>query len=244
MSRQVLLIDEDGHTAEQIEAPLHMLSCMVKHVADGRLGLAEALSGAYDLIILNLNQPAVDGLEICRGLRECERYMPIIMLSSRTADVDRVLGLEVGADHYMTKPFSMFELVAHIKAIFRFVDKLLRLHTVESRTIKCKNLLIDEEKHEVAVGGKPIDLTAKEFQLLLHLARNPGKVYSRCQLLDQIWGYHHSGYEHTVNSHINRLRAKIEENPNEPEYIQTVWGVGYKFHDHAQERNMPLRRVA
>jgi DNA-binding response OmpR family regulator len=138
----------------------------------------------------------------------------------------------------------MLELIAHIKAVFRLVDKLLSVHINEQRTIRCKNLVIDEEKHEVAVGGKPIDLTAKEFQLLLHFARNPGKVYSRSQLLDHIWGYHHSGYEHTVNSHINRLRAKIEENPNEPEYIQTVWGVGYKFRDQTQEWDLPLRKVA
>lgn len=244
MSRQVLVIDEDGHTAEQIEAPLRMLSCTVKQVTDGHLGLTEASSGAYDLIILNLGQPAVDGLEICRSLRESERYMPIIMLSARSADVDRVLGLEIGADHYVTKPFSALELVAHIKAVFRLVDKIRWLSHDEPQTITCKNLMIDEEKHEVSLGGKLVGLTAKEFQLLLHFARNPGKVYSRGQLLDQIWGYHHSGYEHTVNSHINRLRAKIEENPDEPEYIQTVWGVGYKFRDQAQERNLRLRRVA
>jgi DNA-binding response OmpR family regulator len=244
MSRQVLIIDEDGHTAGQIDVPLRMLSCTVKHVSDGHRGLAEAFSGMYDLVVLHLKQPAADGLEICRRLRECERYMPIIMLSSRSADIDRVLGLEIGADHYVTTPFSMLELIAHIKAVFRLVDKLLSVHINEQRTIRCKNLVIDEEKHEVAVGGKPIDLTAKEFQLLLHFARNPGKVYSRSQLLDHIWGYHHSGYEHTVNSHINRLRAKIEENPNEPEYIQTVWGVGYKFRDQTQEWDLPLRKVA
>lgn len=244
MSRLVLVIDEDGQTAEQIEVPLRMLSCTVRQVNDGRLGLAEAVSAAYDLIILNLCRPAVEALEICRSLRENERYTPIIMLSSKSADVDRVLGLEIGADHYVTKPFSVLELVAHIKALFRLVEKIRWLAPEEQRTINCNRLMIDEEKHEVSVGGKPVDLTAKEFQLLLHFARNPGKVYSRSQLLDQIWGYHHSGYEHTVNSHINRLRAKIEENPDDPEYIQTVWGVGYKFRDQAQERALRLRRVA
>jgi DNA-binding response OmpR family regulator len=244
MSRQVLVIEEEDDIAEQIKAQLSALSCRVKHVSDGRLGLAEAASDAYDLIILDLAPPAADGLEICRRIRGSGRYMPIIMLSSRATELDRVLGLELGADHYVTKPFSVLELVARIKAIFRLVDKLVSVPANEPRTIRCRNLSIDEEKHEVTIGSKPVDLTAKEFQLLLHFARNPGKVYSRSQLLDQIWGYHHSGYEHTVNSHINRLRAKIEENPDEPEYIQTVWGVGYKFHAHFQEWGSPLRHAA
>lgn len=244
MSRQVLVIDENGHTAAQIEAPLRMLSCTVKRVAASCLGLAEATACAYDLVILDLSQTVADGLAICRSLRDSERYMPIIMLSPASAEVDRVLGLEVGADHYVTTPFSILELVARVKAIFRLVDKIRRLQPDDRRTITCSNLAIDEERHEVAVDGKLVDLTAKEFQLLLHFARNPGKVYSRSQLLDQIWGYHHSGYEHTVNSHINRLRAKIEDNPDEPEYIQTVWGVGYKFRDQTQGQNMRLRRVA
>jgi len=242
MSRQVLVIEEDEDIASQIKAQLSALSCEVKHANDGRLGLAEASSGAYDLIILDLAPPAVDGLEICRRIRGSGRYMPIIMLSSRSTELDRVLGLEFGADHYVTKPFSVLELVARIKAVFRLVDRLLSPPADEAATIKCRNLCIDAEKHEVAVAGKPVDLTAKEFQLLLHFARNPGKVYSRGQLLDRIWGYHHSGYEHTVNSHINRLRAKIEANPDEPEYIQTVWGVGYKFR--AQEWDSDFRQAA
>jgi DNA-binding response OmpR family regulator len=244
MLRQVLVIEDDDGIAEQIKTQLSVLLCKVKHVNNGRVGLAEAASSAYDLIILDMAPPAVDGLEICRRIRGNDRYMPIIMLSSRATEFDRVLGLELGADHYVTKPFSVLELVARIKAIFRLVDRLVSVSAEETGTIECGNLRIDAQRHEVSVGGKPVDLTAKEFQLLLHFARNPGRVYTRCQLLDQIWGYNHSGYEHTVNSHINRLRAKIEENPDEPEYIQTIWGVGYKFRAEAQIWQADFRKAA
>lgn len=243
MSRQVLVIEEDDSIAGQIKAQLSGLSCEVRHVNDSRAGLAAAVSRSYDLIILDLASPA-DGLDACRCIRDSDRYMPIIMLSSRSTELDHVLGLEFGADHYVTKPFSVLELVARVKAIFRLIDRLLSVPANETRTIHCRNLRIDVEKHEVTVGCKPVDLTAKEFQLLLHFARNPGRVYSRSQLLDQIWGYHHSGYEHTVNSHINRLRAKIEENPDEPEYIQTIWGVGYKFRAQAQGWEAELPKAA
>jgi DNA-binding response OmpR family regulator len=244
MPRQVLVIEDDKHIAAQIEAPLITLSCKVKHAGDGRAGLAEAMTQPYDLIIVDLAPSAIDGPEICRRLRAGEQHAPIIMLSSNASELDCVLGLELGADLYLPKPFSATELIARIKAVFRLVDRLQCAASNEACTIRCETLLIDMEQHEVSVDGRPVELTAKEFQLLLHFARNPGKVYSRSQLLDQIWGYHHSGYEHTVNSHINRLRAKIEENPDEPRYIQTVRGVGYKFRAQAKEWNTSLRRVA
>jgi DNA-binding response OmpR family regulator len=244
MARQVLVIGDDASIAELIKARLSVLSCEVRHVNDGRIGLDEAASRTYDLIILDMALPAADGSEICRRIRGTERYMPIIMLASGATEFDRVLGLELGADDYLTKPFNMVELIARIKAIFRLIDKLAGASAEEAGAIQCRNLRIDTEKHEVTIGSRPVDLTAKEFQLLLHFARNPGRVYSRSQLLDRIWGYNHSGYEHTVNSHINRLRAKIEENPDEPEYIQTVWGVGYKFRAHFQEWGPRLRNAA
>ncbi|MET0961816.1 MAG: response regulator transcription factor [Noviherbaspirillum sp.] len=234
MLRQILVIENDEETAEQINAQLSLTPCEIRHVRDGRTGLAEAMSGSYDLIILDMSPPAIDGLEICRRIRAMGRYMPVIMLSSGASELDRVLGLEIGADHYVTKPFSMPELLARIKAIFRLVDRLVSAPAEESGEIRCGNLKIDVHRHEVTVAGTPVDLTAKEFQLLLYFARNPDRVYTRGQLLDQIWGYNHCGYEHTVNSHINRLRAKIEENPEEPAYVQTVWGVGYKFRGQAQ----------
>jgi DNA-binding response OmpR family regulator len=244
MSRQILVIEDDDALAGQIDARLNMLPCKVRQVRDGCAGIAEAASGKYDMVVLDLAPAAADDLEICRRIRAGARYLPIIMLSSRASELDRVLGLELGADHYLTKPVSVPELVARIKAVFRLVDRLAGGAADAPELIRCGNMRIDAQRHEVSMDGKPVDLTAKEFQLLLCLARNPGRVYTRAQLLDQVWGYHHSGYEHTVNSHINRLRAKIEEDPDQPEYIQTIWGVGYKFRVPAQEWNGQLRRAA
>jgi DNA-binding response OmpR family regulator len=229
MSRNVLVIEDDSDIAQLVRVQLAGLSCDTTVVNDGRAGLAEALARPYDLVVLDLMLPGVDGLEICRRLRAERRYTPILMLTARSTELDRVLGLEMGADDYLTKPFSVLELVARVKAIFRLVDMLANPSSGGRVTIESKDLKIDIEKREVTVRDAPISLTAKEFQLLLHFAENPGRVYTRSQLLDQVWGYSHSGYEHTVNSHINRLRAKIEIDPNSPEYIQTVWGVGYKF---------------
>ncbi|CAJ92922.1 Response regulator, OmpR-family [Cupriavidus necator] len=229
MSRQVLVIEDDADIAELVRLQVSGLSCDVKVINHGRAGLEEALSRPYDLVILDLMLPGADGLEICRRLRAEPRYTPILMLTARSTELDRVLGLEMGADDYLTKPFSVLELTARVKAIFRLVDTLANPPSDGPRTVQVKALHIDIDKREVSVRGTPICLTAKEFQLLLYFASNPGRVFSRAQLLDQVWGYSHSGYEHTVSSHINRLRAKIELDPNEPEYIQTVWGVGYKF---------------
>ncbi|MCY1276440.1 Transcriptional regulatory protein WalR [compost metagenome] len=229
MSRQVLVIEDDADIAELVRLQVSGLSCDVKVINHGRAGLDEALSRPYDLVILDLMLPGADGLEICRRLRAEPRYTPILMLTARSTELDRVLGLEMGADDYLTKPFSVLELTARVKAIFRLVDTLANPPSGGPRAVQVKALHIDIDKREVSVRGAPICLTAKEFQLLLYFASNPGRVFSRAQLLDQVWGYSHSGYEHTVSSHINRLRAKIELDPNEPEYIQTVWGVGYKF---------------
>jgi len=230
MSRQVLVIEDDEDIAQLVKLQLAEISCNVKLAYDGAVGLAEAESKPYDLVILDLMLPGVDGLEICRRIRSRSRYTPILMLTSKSTELDRVLGLEMGADDYLTKPFSVMELAARVKAILRRVEALAASPTGRNR-VESGALSIDPEKRQVTVDGAGVDLTAKEFDLLLHFAENPGRVFSRSQLLDKVWGYSHSGYEHTVNSHINRLRAKIEKNPNEPEYIQTVWGVGYKFRD-------------
>jgi DNA-binding response OmpR family regulator len=229
MSRNVLVIEDDNDIAQLVRMQLAGLACETTVLNDGRAGLAEALARPYDLVVLDLMLPGVDGLEICRRLRSERRYTPILMLTAKSTELDRVLGLEMGADDYLAKPFSVLEFVARVKAIFRLVDMLANTAAGEHTLIECKDLKIDVERRDVTVRGASILLTAKEFQLLLHFAQNPGRVYTRAQLLDQVWGYSHSGYEHTVNSHINRLRAKIEIDPNAPEYIQTVWGVGYKF---------------
>jgi DNA-binding response OmpR family regulator len=195
--------------------------------------LAEAEAKHYDLIILDLMLPGMDGLEICRRLRSKANYTPILMLTSKSSELDRVLGLEMGADDYLTKPFSVMELIARVKAIFRRVDAIAAREVKARQQLEFGELAIDVERRAVKLRGAALDLTAKEFDLLLHLALNPGRVYTRTQLLDQVWGYSHSGYEHTVNSHMNRLRAKIESDPATPRYVLTVWGVGYKFADGA-----------
>jgi DNA-binding response OmpR family regulator len=153
------------------------------------------------------------------------------MLTAKSTELDRVLGLEVGADDYLTKPFSIPELLARIKALLRRVDALKRKGEEQPapELIQRAGLSIDTAQRRVEVEGRVVELTAKEFDLLLFFARQPGRVFSRVQLLDQVWGYNHDGYEHTVNSHINRLRGKIEKDPSKPDYILTVWGVGYKF---------------
>jgi DNA-binding response OmpR family regulator len=176
--------------------------------------------------------PGVDGLEICRRLRNRGGYTPILMLTSKSSELDRVLGLEMGADDYVTKPFSIRELLARVKAIFRRVEELKsEKKKGPPALIKSGELAVDVQKRHVTMKGKTVELTAKEFDLLCHFARHPGRVFTRSQLLDSVWGYGHDGYEHTVNSHINRLRAKIEDNPAQPKYVLTVWGVGYKFTD-------------
>jgi len=230
MQRSVLVIEDEQEIANLVKLHLKDLNCHVKVAFDGIVGLAEADSKAYDLIILDLMLPGIDGLEVCRKLRGKSNYTPILMLTAKSSELDRVLGLEMGADDYLTKPFSIMELVARVKAIFRRIDALSDSPTAaSSKLLRCAELTIDSVKREVTLQGKPVELTTKEFDLLLHFAQNPGRVYSRAQLLDKVWGYEHTGYEHTVNSHINRLRAKIEEDPANPRYILTVWGVGYKF---------------
>jgi len=177
--------------------------------------------------------PGMDGLELCRRLRSQNINIPVLMLTARSSELDRVLGLELGADDYLTKPFSIKELQARVKAILRRVEfSAKQLAANPDEIIEAQSLLIDVSGRNVFIDNHPVELTAREFDLLLHFARNPGRVYSRGQLLDHVWGYSHNGYEHTVNSHINRLRKKIENNPQQSQYIETVWGVGYRFRDH------------
>lgn len=231
MTRQVLVIEDDDDIARLVKIQLVELGCIVTLERDGARGLAESESKHYDLLILDLMLPGMDGLEICRRIRSQDRYTPVLMLTSKSSELDRVLGLEMGADDYLTKPFSVLELSARVKAIFRRVDNLSKEQTSAKAVLSSGDLQIDLEKRSVRLAGKSVELTAKEFDLLAHFARHPGRVLSRTQLLDSVWGYSHSGYEHTVNSHINRLRTKIEKNPNAPEFIETVWGVGYKFRE-------------
>lgn len=230
MNRSVLVIEDQKDIAKLIKLHIQDLSCEVHLAHDGVSGLSKAEAKAYDLIVLDLMLPGIDGLEVCRRLRAKSNYVPILIVTAKAAELDRVLGLELGADDYLTKPFSILELVARVKALFRRMDALMANSAGPSDTpIRTGELVIDPAKREVVLGNKPVSLTFKEFDLLLHFARNPGKVYSRMQLLDMVWGYGHDGYEHNVNCHINRLRAKIEKNHARPGFILTVRGVGYKF---------------
>ena len=227
--RKVLVIEDERDIAELLALHLRDLNCEVTLAADGHEGMRQAFARNWDLVILDLRLPGPDGLSICRALRRESRYVPILMLTSKSSELDRVLGLELGADDYVTKPFSVSELMARVKAIFRRVESLEKRFPGAGESVAIGPLKIDTKGRQVLVGEQPMSLTAREFDLLLHFARHPGHVFSRAQLLDSVWGYGHDGYEHTVNSHINRLRSKIEPDPAHPEYIVTVWGVGYKL---------------
>jgi DNA-binding response OmpR family regulator len=235
MPRRILIVEDNRDIAELVR--LHLANCAdeVDVAHDGQRGLAWARERAYDLIILDLMLPGIGGMEICRRLRRQGRYTPILMLTAKSREADRVAGLENGADDYLTKPFSVRELVARVRALFRRVEALRSGPSAggddAEQPIHLGDLVIDCDKHVATLMGEPLALTAREFELLVHFARHPGRVYRREQLLNQVWGAGYKGYEHTVNSHINRLRAKIETDPANPRYILTVWGVGSKFAD-------------
>ena len=234
MYKDILVIEDEPQLARLVEMHLEDAGYRVTPVHLGGDGLAAAARRQFDLVVLDLMLPDTDGLDVCRELRKREGYVPILMLTARSGELDRVLGLELGADDYLTKPFSIRELVARVKAILRRADRMAAVQTgPDTKPIVVEDLSIDLEKRRVTVSGQTIDLTAKEYELLVHFAGHPGRVYTRGQILDQVWGYGEGTYEHTVNSHINRLRAKIEADPSQPRFIQTVWGVGYKFFDPA-----------
>lgn len=229
--RKILVVEDNRDIAELVALHLRDLDAKVDLAHDGATGLDMALNEAYDLVVLDLMLPQMDGLEFCRRLRGRDTYVPVLMLTAKSAEIDRVLGLEIGADDYLTKPFSIRELAARAKAIFRRVDALHAAPPPDDTGTRLRfgPLSIDSSRREVVLGGNTLELTSKEFDLLWHFASHPGQVFTRAQLLDSVWGYGHDGYEHTVNSHINRLRAKVEEDPAHPRRICTVWGVGYKF---------------
>lgn len=230
--RNVLVVEDEQDIAALLELHLQDLDCDVTIAADGHQAMRQAFALQWDLVILDIRLPGPDGLSICRALRREQRYVPILMLTSKSSELDRVLGLELGADDYVTKPFSVSELMARVKAIFRRVESLEKRFPGHEPALQLGPLSIDVSGREVSLNGQSLPLTTREFDLLLHFARHPGQVFSRAQLLDSVWGYGHDGYEHTVNSHINRLRSKIEPEPSDPEYIVTVWGVGYKLDPH------------
>lgn len=233
---KVLIIEDDKDISNLISIHLKDLNLGVEQAFDGKEGLLKALNEPYKLIILDIRLPHLDGFEICKKVRMEKINSPIVMLTSKSEEIDKVLGLEIGADDYITKPFSIRELVARVKAVLRRVDHIQEVSQPENeKNIHYKNFSIDVNKRHVEVYDKRIELSPKEFDLLVLLASNPGKTYTRMQLLNSVWGYEFEGFEHTVNSHINRLRSKIEKDMNNPVFILTTWGVGYKFNDEIGE---------
>lgn len=230
---KILVVEDDPNIVDVLEIHLKDLGYNVDRAEDGEMGLNKAQSNQYALVILDIMLPKLGGLEVCQKIRAENKTLPILMLTARNEEMDKVLGLEFGADDYITKPFSIREFIARVKAILRRVEVERDKNESEDKNgpINYGPLNIDLIKRRVSLENEIVELTAKEFDLLVLFARNPGRVYNRQQLLDIIWGYQYSGYDHTVNSHINRLRNKIEKDPTNPRFIKTLWGVGYRFSD-------------
>ena len=223
------MIEDEFDIAQLLKIHLAELCDHVELIHDGEQGLNMALNRSWSAIVLDLKLPKMDGLEICRRIRSQANYVPILMLTAKSTELDRVLGLEMGVDDYLTKPFSVMELTARVKALMRRFDASQGFINEPTSALNFSGLEIRSEQRTVKVDGEEINLTAKEFDLLHFFASHPDKVFNRSQLLDQVWGYGHDGYEHTVNSHMNRLRTKIEPDCHNPKFIKTIWGVGYKF---------------
>jgi DNA-binding response OmpR family regulator len=229
LPKRVLIVEDDMPIADLLRMHLQDEGYQVTHCADGNTGLAQLRTGGWDALILDLMLPGVDGLEICRQARAMATYTPIIITSARSSEVHRILGLELGADDYLVKPFSVLELVARVKALLRRADAMGRNQRNEAGALELNGVRLDPLTRQAYVEGRALDLTPREFDLLYFFVKHPEKVFSRLDLLNQVWGYQHDGYEHTVNTHINRLRSKIEADPAEPSRILTVWGKGYRF---------------
>lgn len=231
MIRQVLLVEDQSDIRNLVALHLRDMDCEVTLTENGLRGLEYAQHAAYDLIVLDWMLPGMSGIDLCRQVRQQQKNTPILMLTAKTAESDRVMGLDAGADDYVAKPFSVPEFLARVRAIFR---RSQARHEVDDsqtvdRVVRIGDLVIDVSQRQVQLGARTVELTSKEFDLLCYLGSHPGRVFTRQQLLNAVWSDGFEGYEHTVNSHMNRLRAKIEENPGEPEYLVTVWGVGYKM---------------
>lgn len=229
--KKILMIEDDVSIVELVAIHLKDNYCELTKAHTGTDGLNLATKNKYDMIILDVMLPGMDGIEICKRLRADKIFTPILMLTARSEEIDKIIGLETGADDYLTKPFSIREFIARVKAILRRTEMGNSEKKIEEEIFESGSLLIDPIKRKVTLDGKKVDLTPKEFDLLYLFMSNPGKIYSRENLLNLVWGYEFSGYEHTVNSHINRLRTKIEADLTLPKYILTSWGVGYQFTD-------------
>lgn len=227
---KALIVEDDQDIANLIAIHLIDMDFNVDKSFDGKEGLLKAINNNYTIIILDVRLPGLDGFEVCKRLRAEKNHTPVLIVTSKSEEIDKIIGLEIGADDYITKPFSIRELTARVKALVRRSELIKQLPPdVHGSIIKYEDFSININLRIVEVYGNRIELSPKEFDLLVLFATNPGRTYTRNQLLEQVWGYQFEGYEHTVNSHINRLRNKIERNLNNPEFILTTWGVGYKF---------------
>jgi DNA-binding response OmpR family regulator len=228
-SKHILVVEDDADIADLLRLNLADEGYAVAVAPDGETAIAQLGAANWHAVILDLMLPGMDGMAVCRHIRTLPHYTPIIIVSAKSAETERILGLEQGADDYITKPFSLQEVKARVKALFRRAEAMGQTARLESGLLERGGLRIDPIARTVELHGAFLDLAAREFDLLFFFARHPGQVFSRLDLLKQVWGYSHEGYEHTVNTHINRLRNKIERDPARPEYILTVWGVGYRF---------------
>jgi len=225
----ILIVEDDQDLSELIKIQLLDLNYEVQQSFDGNDAIRKFEGGKFSLIILDVMLPGKDGFEICKTIRKEDSHTPILMLTAKAEEIDKIMGLEFGADDYLTKPFSIRELTARVKALIRRSQVSNSSADTVNDSINFGDLNIYPNKRNIELKGETFDLTSKEFDLLMLFANNPGRAYSRQELLDVVWGYQYNGYSHTVNSHINRLRSKIEDDPSEPTYIKTVWGVGYRF---------------
>lgn len=235
-NESILVVEDNKDLVNLLEINLSDEGYHIRTAMDGEAALEAFNQKEPSLIVLDVMLPKMDGFDVCKEIRSQNKQVPILMLTAKSEEVDKVLGLEIGADDYMTKPFSIREFLARVKAILRRANTSTRTNAANEK-LSYRDLVMDPNKRRVILKGEMIELTSKEYDLLLLFFSNPGKAYSREELLNTVWGYSYEGYSHTVNSHINRLRSKIEDDPSEPNYIKTVWGVGYRFTDIEKEAN-------
>lgn len=233
MLKKVLIVEDETDLVKLLKYNLEKEGFKVNYATDGTVALAEARRDPPDLVILDLMLPGLDGLEVCRQLRRNERFVrtPVLILSARSEEADRIVGLELGADDYVTKPFSTREIIARVRALLRRNEPAapprLRIHRGD--------IVIDPTAHSVYVAGRSVELSALEFRLLHYLASHPGMVFSRDQLLDNVWGNDRTVTPRSVDVYIRRIREKVEPKPQEPAYVQTIHGVGYRFATNGEE---------
>jgi len=233
---KLLIVEDDPAIQRMIGDYFRHLGYEVLTAGDGEAGLKAALAERPTVLLLDLMLPKLDGLAVCRQLREKLPSLPILMLTAKDDVVDKIVGLELGADDYVTKPFSLRELEARVKSVLRRTRARNETPADDAQApIIRGDLRVDPARREVSIRGKLVDLTPKEFELLALFAAHPGRVYSRKYLLEHVWDYSYGGYDRTIDSHINRLRSKIEADPDEPKLVLTVWGVGYKFADESEQ---------